>query len=167
MINKRRYRGTIKFFSYERGYGFLIPHDENIKEDVFFHFSSISTQPGMIVYLLPKQICEFELVKGPRGFLAKNVTSVSSKSFCECTKKRTESSSASLENDKIIKDKLNEEMTYVKKEETTLCATCRNNLNQKNRNANKQNDIFHHYYHSFRKIMDKMIEEEIKKMEDQ
>lgn len=33
MLNKKRYKGTIKFFSYERGYGFLVPHDTEIKED--------------------------------------------------------------------------------------------------------------------------------------
>lgn len=86
---------------------------------MFFHFSSISTQPGMVVYLLPKQICEFELAKGPRGYLAKNVTS---------------------------EHKISE---------------------NKNDFRNKQsNDIYHHYYHSFRKIMSKMIEDEIKKMKN-
>lgn len=69
----------------------------------------------MVVYLLPNQICEFELVKGPRGYLAKNVTS-----------------------EHVIPDQ-----------------------------NNKNNDIFHHYYHSFRKIMSKMIEEEIKKMNEE
>lgn len=119
---KKRYKGTIKFFSYERGYGFLVPHDPEINEDgklfflisVFFHFSSISTQPGMVVYLLPQQICEFELVKGPRGYLAKNVTS----------EHKTEA------------------------------------------RGQKTNDIYYHYYHSFRKIMSKMIEDEIDKMKE-
>lgn len=81
---------------------------------VFFHFSSISTQPGMVVYLLPQQICEFELVKGPRGYLAKNVTS----------EHKTQS------------------------------------------HGQKSNDIYYHYYHSFRKIMSKMIEDEIDKMKE-
>lgn len=164
MIIKRRYKGTIKFFSYERGYGFLIPHDENIKEDVFFHFSSISTQPGMIVYLIPKQVCEFELVKGPRGFLAKNVTSAPNESFCECPSDKTVGSSVNKEKNIINKDQSDEKVTSAKKDEITPCTTCKN---MNNKNKTKQNDIFHHYYHSFRKIMDKMIEEEIEKMNDQ
>lgn len=69
----------------------------------------------MVVYLLPQQVCEFELVKGPRGYLARNVTSE----------------------------------------------------NKSQNKSFKHNDIYHHYYHSFRKIMSKMIEDEIKKMKEQ
>ncbi|KRH92626.1 putative Nucleic acid-binding, OB-fold, Cold-shock protein [Pseudoloma neurophilia] len=140
MVYKKRCKGTIKFFSYEKGYGFLIPSDCDINEDVFFHFSSISNKPGMIVYLLPKQVCEFDLVKGPRGYLAKNVTSVQEFD----TSIENNSQNITLEGNMV-------EMSQ---------------SDDHGLRTNKQNDIFHHYYHSFRKIMDKMIEEEIKKMKE-
>ncbi|KAM0687008.1 hypothetical protein COBT_001758 [Conglomerata obtusa] len=115
MPDKKRYKGIIKFFSYRRGYGFIVPESREIKEDVFFHFSSISSQPGMIVYLIPNERIDFELVKGPRGYLAKNVAS-------------------------------------------------KNKIREKSFDK-KVNNIYYHYYYSFRKIMDGMIESEIDKNE--
>lgn len=75
MPEKQKYKGIIKFFSFRKGYGFIMPEDLGLKEDVFFHFSSISHLPGMVVYLLPNEKIEFDLEQGPRGYLAKNVTS--------------------------------------------------------------------------------------------
>lgn len=75
MIQKKRYRGELKFYSYKRGFGFLICDDPGVNEDVFFHFTSIAKQKDMKLYLLPNEILEFDLVKGPNGLLAKNVSS--------------------------------------------------------------------------------------------
>lgn len=104
-MNKHQ-KGTIKFFSYRRGYGFIVC--DNLDEDVFFHFTSIVNNPGVIVYLIPGENVFFELIKGPRGYLARNVTS-------------------------------------------------------KNKANVKVNNIYYHYYYSFRKIVDDMIEDEIEK----
>ncbi|KCZ78530.1 hypothetical protein H311_00435, partial [Anncaliia algerae PRA109] len=46
-----------------------------ISEDIFFHFTSIAKQDDMELYLLPNEILEFDLIRGPNGYLAKNVTS--------------------------------------------------------------------------------------------
>ncbi|TBT98810.1 hypothetical protein CWI38_0790p0010 [Hamiltosporidium tvaerminnensis] len=62
-MEKKRQKGIVKFFSYKRGYGFLIPEDQSIDEDV-------------VVYLIPNEVLEYDLIKGPRGYLAKNVTCV-------------------------------------------------------------------------------------------
>ncbi|RVD90586.1 Nucleic acid- OB- Cold-shock protein [Tubulinosema ratisbonensis] len=75
MQNSKRYRGCVKFYSYKRGFGFIICDDPLIKEDIFFHFTSIAKQEDMDLYLLPNEILEFDLIRGPNGFLAKNVTS--------------------------------------------------------------------------------------------
>lgn len=111
MSERKYHKGIIKFFSYRRGYGFLICED--LGEDVFFHFSSISSHPNMIVYLIPNEPVEFELSKGPRGYLAKNVMS---------------------------KNKAPERFP-----------------------KGKGNNIYYHYYYSFRKIMDGMIENVVEK----
>lgn len=75
MQSNKRYRGCVKFYSYRRGFGFIICDDPLITEDIFFHFTSIAKQEDMELYLLPNEILEFDLVRGPNGFLAKNVTS--------------------------------------------------------------------------------------------
>ncbi|EPR77942.1 Cold-shock DNA-binding protein [Spraguea lophii 42_110] len=83
MKEKKIFNGKIKFFSYSRGYGFIIPDNDEIGEDVFFHFSSIITPKGYVVYLIPGQDVNFEVVKGPKGFLAKNVSSNSKTPECQ------------------------------------------------------------------------------------
>lgn len=75
MQNNKRYRGAVKFYSYRRGFGFLVCDDPRVAEDIFFHFTSIAKQDDMELYLLPNEILEFDLVRGPNGYLAKNVTS--------------------------------------------------------------------------------------------
>ncbi|KAM0674088.1 hypothetical protein GVAV_002608 [Gurleya vavrai] len=117
MSDKKKHHGHIKFFSFKRGYGFIVPEGSSPSEEVFFHFSSISTQANMVVYLIPDEKVEFELVKGPRGFLAKNVSS---------------------------------------------------NNRVRDRNFEKKVDnIYYHYYHSFRKIVDGMIANEIDKSNEE
>ena len=61
-------QGTVKWFSNEKGYGFI---SQNEGEDVFVHFSAIemdgykSLEEGMPV--------EFEVTEGPKGKQAANV----------------------------------------------------------------------------------------------
>ena len=60
--------GTVKWFSSEKGYGFITRPDG---EDVFVHFSAI--QVDGYRSLDEGQSVEFEVEDGPRGPQAKNV----------------------------------------------------------------------------------------------
>ncbi|MEX1047062.1 MAG: cold shock domain-containing protein [Actinomycetota bacterium] len=60
-------QGTVKWFSNEKGYGFLERADG---EDVFVHFSAVE---GDGYRTLQGQEVEFEIVDGPRGKQAANV----------------------------------------------------------------------------------------------
>ena len=70
----RRYRltqGTVKWFSNEKGYGFLARADG---EDVFVHFSAIVGDGYRT--LSEGQEVEFDIVEGPKGKQAANVRPV-------------------------------------------------------------------------------------------
>jgi CspA family cold shock protein len=64
-------RGTVKWFSNEKGYGFI---SEEGGEDVFVHFSAI-TMDGY-KSLEEGQAVEFEVTQGPKGKQASNVRPV-------------------------------------------------------------------------------------------
>jgi CspA family cold shock protein len=66
-------RGTIKWFSDQKGYGFITP--EGGKKDVFVHFSAI--QGDGFKSLAEGQLVEFEVQNGPKGEQATNVRKVS------------------------------------------------------------------------------------------
>jgi CspA family cold shock protein len=61
--------GTVKWFSNEKGYGFIARENG---DDVFVHFSAI-TMDGY-KSLTEGQKVEFEVVQGPKGAQAANVT---------------------------------------------------------------------------------------------
>jgi CspA family cold shock protein len=61
-------QGTVKWFSNEKGYGFI---EREGGEDDFVHFSAI-TQEGY-KSLTEGQRVEFEVVQGPKGDQAANV----------------------------------------------------------------------------------------------
>jgi CspA family cold shock protein len=61
-------QGTVKWFSNEKGYGFISQSDG---EDVFVHFSAIE-QDGY-KSLQEGQAVEFEVTEGPKGKQASNV----------------------------------------------------------------------------------------------
>jgi CspA family cold shock protein len=65
-------RGTIKWFSDQKGYGFITP--EGGKKDVFVHFSAI--QGEGFKSLAEGQLVEFEVQNGPKGEQATNVRKV-------------------------------------------------------------------------------------------
>ena len=60
--------GTVKWFSNEKGYGFIQPEEG---EDVFVHFSAISGEGYKS--LQEGQKVEFEVVQGDKGLQAANV----------------------------------------------------------------------------------------------
>ncbi len=60
--------GTVKWFSNEKGYGFISQADG---EDVFVHFSAIQVEGYKS--LQQGQQVEFEVTDGPKGKQASNV----------------------------------------------------------------------------------------------
>jgi cold shock protein len=61
-------KGTVKWFNGAKGYGFI---QRSTGEDVFVHFSAI--QENGYRTLNEGEMVEFELLKGPKGYLAANV----------------------------------------------------------------------------------------------
>jgi CspA family cold shock protein len=63
--------GTVKWFSNEKGYGFI---ERPEGEDVFVHFSAITMEGYKS--LQEGQRVEFEVVQGDKGLQAANVTPI-------------------------------------------------------------------------------------------
>ena len=63
-------RGTVKWFNDAKGYGFISQEDGG--EDVFVHFQAIQAEGFKT--LREGQTVEFEVVTGPKGKQAANVT---------------------------------------------------------------------------------------------
>lgn len=61
--------GTVKWFNAEKGYGFIAPDDGS--EDVFAHFSAISTDGYKS--LDENQKVEFDVEQGQKGLQATNI----------------------------------------------------------------------------------------------
>jgi len=64
-------QGTVKWFSNEKGYGFI---EREQGEDVFVHFSAIVSEGYKS--LTEGQRVEFEVVQGQKGLQAANVVPV-------------------------------------------------------------------------------------------
>jgi CspA family cold shock protein len=64
-------QGTVKWFSNEKGFGFISREDG---EDVFVHHTAIQTQGYRS--LTEGQAVEFEVTQGPKGLQAANVRPV-------------------------------------------------------------------------------------------
>ena len=62
-------QGTVKWFNYEKGFGFITQDDG---PDVFVHFSAIQTDGYR--ELKEEQRVEFEVKTGDKGLQAENVT---------------------------------------------------------------------------------------------
>ena len=66
-------QGTIKWFSDQKGYGFITP--EGGKKDVFVHFSAL--QGEGFKSLAEGQRVSFDITDGPKGEQAANVVKLS------------------------------------------------------------------------------------------
>ena len=64
--------GTVKWFNDAKGFGFITPDEGG--EDVFSHFSAISTSGFRS--LKEGQKVQFDIVQGPKGKQASNITPI-------------------------------------------------------------------------------------------
>jgi CspA family cold shock protein len=71
VMGSMRKRGTVKWFNEAKGFGFI---QQAGGEDVFVHYSAI--QGDGFKTLAEGQAVEFEIVEGPKGKQAANVTTV-------------------------------------------------------------------------------------------
>jgi CspA family cold shock protein len=62
-------KGTVKWFNDSKGFGFISRENG---EDVFVHFSAIKS--AGFKSLTEGQAVQFDVVKGPKGWQAENVT---------------------------------------------------------------------------------------------
>ncbi|KAJ3298986.1 Y box binding protein 1 [Rhizoclosmatium sp. JEL0117] len=69
-----RSAGYVKFFNAQKGYGFIIPHEGEADAEVFVHHTAIIKPDGGFRSLLEGEDVEFDLIHGPKGLQAANVT---------------------------------------------------------------------------------------------
>jgi len=62
--------GTVKWFNNAKGYGFILPDGGG--DDLFAHFSSIQMEGYKT--LKAGQPVQFEIIEGPKGLQATNIT---------------------------------------------------------------------------------------------
>ena len=67
--------GTVKWFSPQRGYGFITRRDGS---NVFVHYTGLAPETGR--RLAPDEAVEFDVVPGERGLKAVNIRRVDSAS---------------------------------------------------------------------------------------
>ncbi len=66
-------KGTVKWFSDQKGYGFVTP--EGGSKDIFVHFSAL--QGEGFKTLAEGQMVSFDVTQGPKGEQATNVVKLS------------------------------------------------------------------------------------------
>lgn len=64
-------KGTVKWFSEQKGYGFISPEDGGA--DVFVHYTSIEQEGKERRNLEESEKVQFEVVNGPKGLQASAV----------------------------------------------------------------------------------------------
>ena len=73
-MKQGRYRGKVKWFCPEKGYGFILIDDSD--EEVFVHFSHLN-EPGFKILNVDEEV-EFDLKDSARGYSARNVVRINS-----------------------------------------------------------------------------------------
>ncbi|CAO3677089.1 unnamed protein product [Rhizopus stolonifer] len=68
-----RQKGHVKFFNSQKGYGFILPNDQEEGEEVFVHHTAIHNDGGFKSLAEGEEV-EYDLIKGPKGMQASNVT---------------------------------------------------------------------------------------------
>ena len=64
--------GTVKWFDEDKGYGFIRRDDAG--PECFVHYSEIDVMPGELQTLKDNARVQFDVLAGPRGPVAINVT---------------------------------------------------------------------------------------------
>lgn len=72
MPNGQEKIGQVKWFNNAKGFGFIVT--EGVNEDLFVHYSQI--QMNGYKTLKAGQEVSFELIEGPKGYSAKNVSAL-------------------------------------------------------------------------------------------
>ena len=67
-----RYTGKVKWYNYEKGFGFVTTEIDSEVTDVFIHFSEI--KEGGYVKLEEGDTIRFDVVDGRHGYTAKEIT---------------------------------------------------------------------------------------------
>ncbi|GAA5858285.1 hypothetical protein JCM8547_004635 [Rhodosporidiobolus lusitaniae] len=75
LAEPQRRKGVVKFFNSLKGFGFVVDNDPAALggQEVFCHFSAISGKGGFRSLAEGEEV-EYELVQGPKGFQAANLT---------------------------------------------------------------------------------------------
>ncbi len=68
------YNGVVKWFDAKKGYGFILHPEDG--SDIFVHYSQIHTEKRFKT-LRTGETVDFELVQGPKGLHAHNVSPTS------------------------------------------------------------------------------------------
>ncbi|WP_281646320.1 cold shock domain-containing protein [Parendozoicomonas sp. Alg238-R29] len=63
--------GKVKWFNNAKGYGFILPGEEDNGEDLFVHYSSI-TMDGYKTLKAGQQV-SYDIIQGPKGLHAVNI----------------------------------------------------------------------------------------------
>ena len=71
-----RTTGRVKWFNDAKGFGFIVPEDDEDLGDIFVHQTAIQSEGFRT--LTEGELVEFELVDGEKGPAAANVTKVRS-----------------------------------------------------------------------------------------
>jgi len=77
--NHSRKTGVVKFFNSQKGFGFIIPHDkapdnpQGNSDEIFVHHTAIQNDGGFKSLAEGEEV-EYDVVPGPKGMQAANVT---------------------------------------------------------------------------------------------